>query len=73
LLSAIPSVNIDIKKKRIILKGDVPSPINPKPICRFFERCWQVTKECEEIEPSLELKKPSHWASCIKVPLKIKN
>ena len=73
LLSAIPSVNIDIKKKRIILKGDVPSPINPKPICRFFERCWQVTKECEEIEPSLELKKPNHWVSCIKVTPKIKN
>jgi len=70
LLSAIPSVNIDIKHERIILKGDVPSPINPKPICRFFERCWKATKECEEIEPSLELKSPNHWAACIKVPLK---
>ena len=70
LLSAIPSVNIDIKHERIILEGDVPSPINPKPICRFFERCWKATKECEEIDPSLELKSPNHWVSCIKVPLK---
>lgn len=73
LLSAVPSVNIDIKHKRIILKGDVPSPINPKPICRFFERCWKATKECEEIEPSLELKSPNHWVSCIRVTTKIKN
>jgi len=65
LLSAIPSVNIDIKHERIILKGDVPSPINPKPICRFFERCWEATKECEEIGPSLELKSPNHWVSCV--------
>jgi len=70
LLSAIPSVNIDIKDERIILKGDVPNPINPKPICRFFERCWKATKECEEIETSLELKSPNHWVSCIKVPSK---
>jgi oligopeptide/dipeptide ABC transporter ATP-binding protein len=73
LLSAIPSVNIDIKHERIILKGDVPSPINPKPICRFFERCWKATKECEEIEPSLELKSLNHWVSCIKVTPKIIN
>ena len=73
LLSAIPSANIDIKHERIILKGDVPSPINPKPICRFFERCWKATEECEEIEPSFELKSPNHWVSCIKVPSKIKN
>ena len=73
LLSVIPSVNIDIKHEKIILKGDVPSPINPKPICRFFERCWKATEECEEIEPSLELKSPNHWVSCIRVSPKIKN
>jgi oligopeptide/dipeptide ABC transporter ATP-binding protein len=73
LLSAIPSVNIDIKHERIILKGDVPSPINPKPICRFLGRCWNASKECEEIEPSLELKSPNHWVSCIRVTPKIKN
>ena len=75
LLSAIPSINTDIKRERIILKGDVPSPINPKPICRFFERCWQATEECERIEPFLELKSSDHWVSCIRVPLmnEIKN
>lgn len=64
LLSAIPSVNISVKRERIILKGDVTSPINPKPICRFYERCWQATEECERIEPQLELKSPNHWVSC---------
>lgn len=73
LLSAVPSVNINIQHERIILRGDVPSPINPKPICRFFERCWKATKECEEIEPSLELKRPNHWVSCIKVSSKVQN
>jgi len=73
LLSAIPSINIDIKKERIILKGDVPSPVNPKPICRFLGRCWNASKDCQEMEPSLELKSPNHWVSCIRVPSKIKN
>jgi len=60
LLSAIPSVNLDIKHERVILEGDVPSPINPKPLCRFLERCWNATKDCQETEPSLELKSPNH-------------
>lgn len=69
LLSAIPSVNIDVRQERIILKGDVPSPINPKPICRFYERCWKATEECQKTEPSLELKGLDHWVSCLKVPV----
>jgi len=73
LLSAIPSLNLDVKHKRIILKGDVPSPINPKPLCRFLERCWNANKDCQKIEPFLELKSPNHWVSCIRVPSKIKN
>ena len=71
LLSAIPSFNLDVKQKRIILKGDVPSPINPKPFCRFLERCWNANKDCQKIEPSLELKNPNHWVSCIRVTSKI--
>ena len=73
LLSAIPSFNLDVKHERIILKGDVPSPINPKPVCRFLERCWNTNKDCQEIEPSLELKSPNHWVSCIRITSKIKN
>ena len=73
LLSAIPSFNLDAKHERIILKGDVPSPINPKPVCRFLERCWNANEDCQEIEPSLELKSPNHWVSCIRVTSKIKN
>jgi len=73
LLSAIPSINLDVKHEMIILKGDVPSPINPKPVCRFLERCWHANKDCHKIEPSLELKSPNHWVSCIRVASKIKN
>jgi len=73
LLSAIPSINIDKKQERIILKGDVPNPINPKPICRFFERCWMATKECGKINPPLELKSPNHWVSCMKIKPNIIN
>ena len=73
LLSAIPSFNLGAKHERIILKGDVPSPINPKPVCRFLGRCWNANQNCQEIEPSLELKSPNHWVSCIRVSSKIKN
>ena len=47
--------------------------MNPEPICRFYERCWKATEECKEIEPFLELKRPNHWVSCIKVPSKVQN
>ena len=71
LLSAIPTINLKGKKERIILKGDVPSPINPNPGCRFFDRCWKATKECREVDPVLELKKPDHMVACIHVDSKI--
>ncbi len=64
LLSAIPSVDVDQKMDRIVLTGDVPSPINPKPGCRFAGRCPKAKPECFEKEPILEEKRPGHYVSC---------
>ena len=63
LLSAIPIPNPNIKKKRIILKGDVPSPINPPSGCVFRTRCPNPTHDCKEgkIEMGLIEVNPGHW------------
>jgi peptide/nickel transport system ATP-binding protein/oligopeptide transport system ATP-binding protein len=53
LLSAIPVVDPDVKRKRIILKGDMPNPINPPSGCRFHTRCQYSEKICEIEEPAL--------------------
>jgi oligopeptide/dipeptide ABC transporter ATP-binding protein len=54
LLSAVPSVESTSDKKRIILEGDVPSPINPPSGCRFCKRCWLAQEICFNEEPLLE-------------------
>jgi peptide/nickel transport system ATP-binding protein len=54
LLSAIPVTDVNHKKERIILKGDVPSPINPGDGCRFYSRCFKAFKGCDEICPELK-------------------
>ncbi|KMK77831.1 ABC transporter ATP-binding protein [Alkalihalobacillus pseudalcaliphilus] len=54
LLSAIPSTNIEAKKERILLKGDVPSPIDPPKGCRFHTRCPYAFDKCKEVEPKLQ-------------------
>jgi peptide/nickel transport system ATP-binding protein/oligopeptide transport system ATP-binding protein len=64
LLSAIPVPNPVIKKERILLKGDVPSPINPPTGCRFHTRCPFATDRCISEEPSLREIKPNHYVSC---------
>lgn len=66
LLSAIPSTNIYNKKERIILKGELTSPINPKPGCRFATRCLYSSKNCYEVQ-HLEEVLPNHFVSCCKV------
>ena len=53
LLSAIPLPRLGEKKKRILLKGEITSPINPKPGCRFAPRCKYATDKCREQEPEL--------------------
>ncbi len=64
LLSAIPRPNIKQKQERILLKGELTSPINPKPGCRFAPRCHYATPECFEKEPELREYCPGHFVSC---------
>jgi oligopeptide/dipeptide ABC transporter ATP-binding protein len=64
LLSAVPVADPTAKKNRIILKGDIPTPINPPSGCRFRTRCPHVIPRCAEEEPQLEEHRPGHWAAC---------
>ena len=64
LLSAIPKVDVENKVSRIVLKGDVPSPINPKPVCRFANRCLMSQPICFEQEPELKEVSPGHCVKC---------
>lgn len=64
LLSAIPQVDTDKKVHRIVLKGDVVSPINPKPQCHFAPRCWMSQPICFEKEPELCEVEPGHCVAC---------
>ena len=64
LLSAIPIPNIDLEKKRIILQGEISSPINPKPGCRFAKRCPHATDRCRTETPAWEEVLPSHFVAC---------
>lgn len=65
LLSAIPSVDIHHERERIILKGEITSPIDPKPSCRFFSRCPFASEECKEKQQLKELV-PGHFVACCK-------
>jgi oligopeptide transport system ATP-binding protein len=64
LMSAVPVLDPDKKKKRIVLKGDVPSPVNPPPGCRFHPRCAQATDICPRVEPQWAEVEPGHFAMC---------
>lgn len=64
LLSAVPSMDPLITRTRLILKGDVPSPINPPSGCSFHPRCPQVKPECREIEPTLIDPFDGHSVAC---------
>ena len=64
LLSAIPRVNTGSKVSRIVLKGDVPSPMNPKPGCRFAPRCWMAQEGCSSTEQELIEVTPGHFVFC---------
>jgi oligopeptide/dipeptide ABC transporter ATP-binding protein len=66
LISAIPSTDIHQKKERILLEGEITSPINPKPGCRFAKRCKYECKPCHEPQ-QLEEVLPGHSVSCCRV------
>ena len=64
LMSAIPVPNPRLKRERVILKGDVPSPLNPPKGCRFHPRCPWAIEICSQEEPEFKELLPNHWAAC---------
>ena len=68
LLSAIPIPDPSQKRKRIVLQGDVPTPINPPSGCRFRTRCPLAIEDCARIDPELREVSPAHHVACIRVP-----
>ncbi|MBK7704571.1 MAG: ATP-binding cassette domain-containing protein [Acidobacteria bacterium] len=69
LISAVPvpDPEIEAKRERIILKGDVPSPINPPPGCHFHTRCQYAIAECKTKIPPLVEIRPRHYVACLRV------
>ncbi|WP_040213232.1 ABC transporter ATP-binding protein [Clostridium polynesiense] len=64
LLSAIPRHKLNAKHERIILKGELTSPINPKPGCRFAPRCLYAEEKCFQCDPQLTEVKSNHFVAC---------
>lgn len=64
LLAAIPEPTIHKTKQRILLKGEITSPINPKPGCRFATRCNYAKEICSQATPLLEEVTPNHFVAC---------
>ena len=64
LLSAIPSIDVDQKRDRILLKGEISSPINPADQCRFAKRCNYAQDICLCGTPQLREVSPGHFLSC---------
>ncbi len=64
LLSAIPIPSIDVKRERVILQGELSSPIDPKPGCRFANRCPYAREICSQRQPEAEEVLPEHFVAC---------
>ncbi len=67
LMSAIPVPNPNIKRERILLPGDVPSPLNPPSGCRFHPRCPVAMEHCSVEEPPFKEVSKEHWVACWRV------
>jgi oligopeptide transport system ATP-binding protein len=70
LLSAVPIPDpiIDAQRERILLSGEVPSPLNPPSGCVFHPRCPIAIDDCSRVVPDLKEVEPGHWAACIRAP-----
>ena len=64
LLSAVPTLDAESGRRRIILNGDVPSPVNPPPGCAFHQRCPLAVDRCRVDRPALREVGPGRWAAC---------
>ncbi|MCQ1531413.1 ABC transporter ATP-binding protein [Lutispora saccharofermentans] len=64
LLSAIPIAKVNVKRERILLKGEIASPIDPAPGCRFAPRCLYTKPECLKLQPELKELEPGHFVAC---------
>jgi oligopeptide/dipeptide ABC transporter ATP-binding protein len=67
LMSAIPIPNPVVQRERVILAGDVPSPLNPPGGCRFHPRCPVALDLCSRLEPEFREVTPDHWVACHRV------
>ena len=64
LISAIPETSLVNRRERIILKGDIPSPVNPPAGCRFHTRCPFAMESCMKVEPALQKVEAGHFVAC---------
>lgn len=64
LLAAILEADLHVKREREPLKGELTSPINPKPGCRFAARCKYASEQCREQTPQLRQIRPGHFVEC---------
>ncbi|MGZ3357347.1 MAG: oligopeptide/dipeptide ABC transporter ATP-binding protein, partial [Isosphaeraceae bacterium] len=60
----VPDPDLEASRRPILLKGEIPSPVNPPAACRFHTRCPIAKQICSEVEPPLEMKEPGRFVAC---------